>query len=75
MDSRSRLLGQGLRAGMPPRMRQGGHRGERRRGGRTAETVDGAGIFTTIAESACEKACEAIEAAIEDAGLPDRNEE
>ena len=35
----------------------------------------GPGSSTTIAESACEKACEAIAAAIEDAGLPDRNEE
>lgn len=35
----------------------------------------GPGSSTTIAESACEKACEAIDIAIEDAGLPDRNEE
>lgn len=35
----------------------------------------GPGSSTTIAESACEKACEAIDVAIEDAGLPDRNEE
>lgn len=35
----------------------------------------GPGSSTTIAESACEKACEAIDTAIEDAGLPDRNEE
>ena len=35
----------------------------------------GPGSSTTIAESACEKACEAIDGAIEDAGLPDRNEE
>lgn len=36
----------------------------------------GPGSSTTIAESACEKACEAIDAAATaDAGLPDRNEE
>lgn len=33
------------------------------------------GSSTTIAESACEKACEAIDIAIEEAGLSDRNEE